>query len=175
MTRWQDLKENVKIITRVACQFDNNGIDILFLNQKGITGVTDPSEIESLFYDDPSRTTPSVEKVTFLLKNYGKDIKKKEDNGGKGFLFLFVTAGEPSDDPYKTELKRVLNNRYRPDLSNFGIFACTHEDYVMEMLNKWDKEIMNLDVMDDFQKEKKKFKMFKGKNFHLANLIMSQR
>ena len=35
------------------------------------------------------------------------------------------------------------------------IIACTDDEYALKYMNKWDVQIPNLDVVDDFESEKK--------------------
>lgn len=45
------------------------------------------------------------------------------------------------------------------------IVACTDDDDSVEYLNKWDRQLPNLDVVDDFRNERKEIRAVKGQSF----------
>ena len=49
-----------------------------------------------------------------------------------------------------------------------SIVACTDDDDEVEYLNRWDIEIPNLDVVDDFRNERAEIKGIKGADFHFT-------
>jgi hypothetical protein len=43
--------------------------------------------------------------------------------------------------------------------------ACTDDDEAVSYLNKWDRELDNLDVVDDYRSERKEVKAAQGSSF----------
>ena len=75
-------------------------------------------------------------------------------------LILIFTDGSPTSanfDPKMAiiEFKQCLQNRSPIDKIFVTIVACTDDDYALEYLNNWDRQIKNLDVVDDYESEKK--------------------
>ncbi|KAL0231550.1 hypothetical protein GEMRC1_010954 [Eukaryota sp. GEM-RC1] len=48
MTRWEELKQQIQIITKLATCLDSDGIDLYFLNRTGMNNVTEPEQVEAL-------------------------------------------------------------------------------------------------------------------------------
>ena len=48
------------------------------------------------------------------------------------------------------------------------VVACTDDDESVKYLNKWDRSIVNLDVVDDFRNERQEIRKIKGSSFKFS-------
>lgn len=83
----------------------------------------------------------------------------------KKLLIIIVTDGEPTDDRGNSDIngfKKCLQSRRPIDRIFTSIIACTDEEDSMDYMNKWDRNIPNLDVVDDFRNEKNQVVKHKG-------------
>ncbi|KAJ3315533.1 hypothetical protein HDU76_002167, partial [Blyttiomyces sp. JEL0837] len=55
-TRWAELKEFVKVVLEIATVFDENGLDLIFLNRGAMYGVQTYSQVENAFARPPTRS-----------------------------------------------------------------------------------------------------------------------
>ncbi|CAF3035943.1 unnamed protein product [Rotaria sp. Silwood2] len=80
-----------------------------------------------------------------------------------------ATDGIPTDDDGYQDigsLKKVLQYERNPTHRiPVTIIACTDDDQSMDYLNDWDKEIPNLDVVDDYRSEKRQILRCQGNDF----------
>ncbi len=71
---------------------------------------------------------------------------------------IFI-KGKSAIPRFKESLQRRTARTYTT------IVACTDDDACVEYLNKWDRELTNLDVVDDFRSERKEVRDAKGASF----------
>ncbi|CAF3539421.1 unnamed protein product [Rotaria sp. Silwood1] len=139
---WDELKQTVSIVVDIASVFDPNGVDIYFLNRDPIFNVRNSSELIPIFAVPPEE---------------------------RNLLILIATDGVPTnDDGYQDILtfKKVLQDERKPiNRIPVTIIACTDDDQSMDYLDDWDKEIPNLDVVDDYRNEKKQILKCQGNDF----------
>ncbi len=155
-TRWQELLRVVEMIISISCLMDPTGVDIYFLNRTGMSNVTSFEQVRHLFQNQPSGSTPIVPVL--------EDIYESDPTGKR--LVILITDGAPtkkSGASNITEFKSVLKNRGLND--HVAIVACTDDESTMEYLNGWDEELKNLDVIDDYESEKRQILKVQGKNF----------
>ena len=48
------------------------------------------------------------------------------------------------------------------------VVVCTDDDESVEYLNKWDRQLPNLDVVDDFRNERRQIQKVNGRNFRFS-------
>lgn len=162
-TRWDELQYFAKIALEIASIFDPNGSDVYFLNRKPspLTQITDFNQIARSFEAKPNGYTPMVSCLESVLAN-NSDQQLNE----KKLLIIIATDGEPTDDvgrPNVKSFKRTLKSRSNKCFTT--IVACTDDDDSIGYLNRWDRSIKNLDVVDDFRNERKEIKKIKGNSF----------
>jgi hypothetical protein len=75
-------------------------------------------------------------------------------------LIIILTDGEH----YNTNFRKSLLNRKPLNKIFVNIVICTDKIETVNYMNKWDREIFNLDVIDDFNSERKEIKRKKGLN-----------
>jgi DNA-directed RNA polymerase subunit N (RpoN/RPB10) len=157
-SRWAELKSKLSVIVDLATVFDENGVDIYFLNRPSILNVKSSQYLMATkqFMDQPNYGTPLSERLRQVLQEKKIDV-------GKRLLILIATDGEPSDG--KDQFKKLLMTRDPISQIFVTILACTNEKHVLQWLNGLDNSVPNLDVVDDYQTEKKKVKKQKGSSY----------
>lgn len=108
---WEEAKVALVGLASVAAEYDNNGLDIHFLNHtKSALGIKDASRVEALFrHVQPLGLTPIGERLEGLLSDYLRNLERaqrRRDNGDPSALnqikpvnFIVITDGCPTDDP----------------------------------------------------------------------------
>lgn len=152
ITRWDEMKQTASIIVDIASVMDKDGIDIYFLNRATLLNVTSSSQLLDVFSSYPSGPTPITPVLQHVL-HAKKDIALE-----RNMLVIIATDGSPTNATGRcdTEALRHTLVSERNVKNVFVTFvACTDDKNTMSYLNAWDKEIHNLDVVDDYQSEKK--------------------
>ena len=161
-SRWAELCKFITLVFSITEIMENNLIDIHFLNRGSITGIKELKTITNAFIKEPSGPTPIVP----ILRRVLNEPIESELNY-KGRIIIIATDGEPTDDNNRSDIRRLknvlLNERKINDYVSF--LACTDDDNSIEYLNKWDKEIARVDVMDDYPNEKIEVLRAQGRNF----------
>ena len=145
-TRWTELGTTISMLVDMAACFNPaEGIDIHFLNRAAVLGVKsnhDPALQQSLA-QGPSGGTPLAQCTQAIINKY---------QGGKDVLLMIATDGEPNEGPevFKDVVRKGIARRFR-----FQILACTNDEAEIGWLNKFDREFLEVDVMDDFDSERK--------------------
>ncbi|CAF1320800.1 unnamed protein product [Adineta ricciae] len=162
-TRWDELKQTVSIVVDLASVFDPDGVDVYFLNREPMLHVRNSSELETIFALEPEGSTPIVPVFRQVLHDKRNQIYERN------LLILLATDGVPTDEREQSDvrtLEHVLRNERRPiNQIPVTIIACTDDDNSMSYLNNWDKQIPNLDVVDDYQSERKEIQACQGRDF----------
>ena len=151
-TRWDELCHIVKRIIAIGVIFDSNGVDIHFLNRESYNNVKDPATVNRAFENPPRGYTPLVPVLTRIftsnLAQRGRDKK----------LLVFVaTDGIPTDNYGNADLdafKNVMQRTRQIDTTYVSFLLCTDELNCMRYMRKWDKQMRNIDVTDDFYTER---------------------
>ena len=159
-TRWDELKEVVKIVIEVATIFDDDGIDINFLNRQNYENVRDINYVNSILEEKPYGLTPLNSSLIQIFDKYQNSVKP--------VLVVIATDGIPTNIAGYEDIgtfKKTLKNKNH---SNFFIsfLACSDNDNDVGYLNKLDKEIPNIDTLDDYHSELKEVKKAQGKKFN---------
>ncbi|CAF2980196.1 unnamed protein product [Rotaria sp. Silwood2] len=159
-TRWNELKQTVSIVVDLASTLDPDGLDVYFLNRQPMYNVQSSEELTNIIISGP---TPIVRVLRQVLKDKRNEIQQRK------LLILLATDGVPTDDngqPRIDGLRQFLLYERKPiDRIPVTIIACTDDDECMSYLNNWDKDIPNLDVVDDYRNEKKEILSYQGKSF----------
>lgn len=151
--RWDELQHFSTIAIEICSLFDRCGCDVYFLNKGLVKNVATSHQLINYFIVGPGGSTPLTETFNKVVQDNLETIKEKK------LLILIVTDGEPTANGQIdiAGFKKCLNNRNTEKIF-VGIIACTDDKKSMKYLNKWDKKIKNLDVVDDFRTEKKQIK-----------------
>ena len=171
-TRWDELKSVVNIVIRISTIFDDDGIDIHFLNRNCYKKIKSFEQISHILNNKPSGLTPLNNKLSEVLEEY--------DNSSKPVLIVIATDGVPTNvfgHPDLDNFKQTLINK---DHSKFYVsfLACSDQEADIGYLNKLDKKIPNIDTLDDYQSELKEVLHAQGKKFkytfgdHVTRLLL---
>lgn len=165
-TRWDELQCFANISIEIASVFDPNGCDIYFLNRtpSPIKHVRMPSDLAVHFNLKPNGYTPLAK----VLQNVLDDNTPLTLNEKK-LLIIIATDGEPTDDTGKVAIKQFKSCLLKRGPNVFTtIVVCTDDDASVNYLNKWDRSIKNLDVVDDFRNERQEIRKVKGSSFKFS-------
>jgi hypothetical protein len=170
-TRWDELKYFANISIDIASLFNENGAtDLYFLNKPPIKQCQNSFELKNYFnnnsvYSKANGYTPLTQTLNTLLSDNAQSIRERN------LLIVILTDGEPTD-PFGNiaikEFKKCLEKRSPINRIFVTIIACTDEAAAISYLNKWDKQIPNLDVVDDYRSEKKQITKLKGANYRFS-------
>lgn len=161
-TRWDELQYFAKISLEIVTLFDPDGASIYFLNKQPspVHNVKHDYELTDLFRDRPRGFTPLPRVLNQVLSDNAKYLSERK------LLVLIVTDGEPTDDYGKSAIPAFKESLQRRSPKVYTtVVACTDDDASVEYLNKWDNQLPNLDVVDDFRNERKEVRAAKGTSF----------
>jgi hypothetical protein len=170
-TRWEELKSVVKIIFEISMIFDEDGIDIHFLNRQGISNVKTIDSIQNILEITPAGRTPLTKKCNMILQQYA--------NSAKPVLLLIATDGLPTNNTgYDTAgFEKCLKTKNH-DKFYISFLACSDQDSDVGYLNKLDKEVPNIDTLDDYNSELLEVLAVQGQQFrytlgdHVVRLLL---
>ena len=151
-TKWDELKQSIEIVLEIGTAY-NVDCDVLFLNRPGFRNVKHISQLNEQFSLPPQGSTPLTKSFNLALDNNRNELNERK------LLILIFTDGSPTSnentkDPIR-EFKHALKYRQPINRIFVTIIACTDDDYALKYLNDWDNKIKNLDVVDDYESEKK--------------------
>jgi len=157
-TRWDELKEVINVTIKIATIFDEDGIDIYFLNRNNVFGITDYNQMNDILINEPYGTTPLAKKVSEIFERYSNSIKP--------VLLVIATDGVPTNDYGSVDIdnfKRIITNKNH---SKFYVsfLACSDRDEDIGYLNVLDRKVPNVDTLDDYLSEKKEVLAVQGSN-----------
>jgi len=127
--RWEETRDVLSSLADVTSQYDTNGIDVHFLNNKVfLSNVRVASTVNNLFDRiQPRGITPIGGKLEELLLSYLDMIERAKEReiagdsramkGIKPVNYIVLTDGAPTDDPEEV----ILNAARRLDKGNFPI------------------------------------------------------
>jgi hypothetical protein len=153
-TKWDELRQCVEIILDVASAY-NVESDVLFLNRPGFRNVKQIGQLSEQFACEPYGQTPLTKSFNIALENNKSELTERK------LLVIVLTDGTPTSntnsDPKMAikEFKSALEARSPIDRIFVTLVACTDDEYALRYLNNWDREIRNLDVVDDYESERK--------------------
>ncbi|CAF3867368.1 unnamed protein product [Rotaria sp. Silwood2] len=162
--RWDELKHIVSIVVDLTSVLDPDGVDIYFLNRSPLLHVIDSSQLHETFSRLPNGPTPLTRVLSEVL-----NLKRSQVHDRK-LLILIATDGLPTDDQGQNDLNRLekvlRNERYSfIDRIYITFIACTDDLQSVGYLNKFDKKIPYVDVLDDYRSEQKEILAAQGKHF----------
>ncbi|KAG9073740.1 hypothetical protein FRC06_011179, partial [Ceratobasidium sp. 370] len=107
---WREAGKALEGVARVAAQYDDDGIDIHFLNSKeSMYSVTNEDQVRDLFTRiQPRGQTPTGSRLDSLLRPYISSIEQAYQEtsstdasvtGIKPANFIVITDGAPTDEP----------------------------------------------------------------------------
>lgn len=162
ISRWDELRERVKQILRIALCLDKDGVSLYFLNRPDAHNITMLEEVDEHFINPPRGYTPLREAYNRALQGCKTETKT---------LIIIATDGQPN---YKSggawyidtdKFYETIKNRRSPHMFPTCIMGCTDEEADMEWLNKFDDSCPYLDVVDDYDAELKEVRNVQGYKF----------
>ena len=152
-TKWEELKQSIEIVLDIGAAY-NVDCDVLFLNRPGFRNVKHISQLNEQFMLPPTGLTPLAASFQMAIENNRNELTERK------LLVIIFTDGSPTSNNSNpqmaiNEFKHSLQNRSPIDRIFVTIVACTDDEYALEYLNDWDKNIKNLDIVDDYESEKK--------------------
>ena len=166
VTRWDELRILAKIIVLISIILNEDGIDIYFLNRPAILNVTDPMTVEDIFDDPPSGYSNLADALEYI---FTLDINQHKKD--KKMLVLTATDAEPTDQHDKEDLSKleeVMRKKRRIETTHVMFLLCNDNPECVQYLSKWDREMQNVDLLDDFQSEKEKVAKQSGGQHQLS-------
>ena len=169
--RWEELKYITNIAIRLGVIFDDDGIDIRFLNRNGVNNVTSFEQIKSLFINEPYGRTPLTKVVREIFTQY--------QHNEKPILLVIATDGIPTNQSGYSDIHNfntLITNKNHKFYISF--LACSDQDDDIEYLNILDKKVPNVDTLDDYLSELKEVQNAQGLNYkyslgdHVARLLL---
>jgi hypothetical protein len=160
MTRWDELRNYVNIVTEIASSLDPDGLDIYFLNRPRLTGISSAAQVQAAFAPPPKGWTPIVRTLQQVFRD--KEVVMRE----KRLLVILATDGQPTDDRGNVNTKEFLQLlKNRPRNTFLSILACTDDEKSVDYMNMIDRVVPGVDVNDDFRSEQKEILKAQGKSF----------
>ena len=164
-TRWEELQYFASISIEIANLF-NDSTDVYFLNKPPIRNINNIDFLLNfLKQNKPNGYTPLNKIFNQVLNENVNYIREKK------LLIIILTDGEPTDDYGNGDIKNFKRSLLSRDPMNkifVNIVTCTDDDDSVHYLNKWDRTIKNLDVIDDYKSEKDEVKKAKGQRYHFS-------
>jgi hypothetical protein len=164
ITRWDEVKNIVGQIVDIASVMDKDGVDLYFLNRATVKNVSDAHQVSYLFNNVPTGSTPMCQVIRKVLQEKQAEIVEKR------LLLIIFTDGEPdycdSGEKGTETFYKILNSERNPQKNIYTtIVACTDDENVMTFLNKCDKKLTNVDVVDDYASESAEISKAQGSKY----------
>lgn len=170
LTRWDELKSIIKIVIEITSIYDENGIDIYFLNRETHKSVKSYEQVSTILDDSPQGLTPLTSSLKKILINFS--------DSEKPVLVVVATDGVPYNGTCQLEsFRKLLINK---DHSKFFIsfLACSDKEKDIGYLNELDLIVPNVDTLDDYNSEHREVLSAQGYNFsytfgdHVVRLLL---
>ncbi len=162
-TRWDELRDIVKIVLEIGTIFDSTGVDIHFLNRRPIYNVTDPNSVDDIFSVPPRGYTPLVAALKYIFQ-----LPPTRRGNDKKALVFVATDGSPTDDRGNNnvnDLERLMNEERQSETTHVMFLICADDPTCVEYLTEWDRKMVNVDVTDNFKTERDKIRRFRGPHY----------
>jgi transcription elongation factor Elf1 len=168
LTRWQELKQDVRMLLS-ALQWFGKPADFYFLNEGRCTDVRSYEQVAFMFDRDPSGATPIVR----TLRNVWRDRHVSVGVERPLLVFLF-TDGLPSGESLDDWIRRRPN----PQSTFFSIVLCTDDDGIDAVYRRLECRVpgqygwtgalqgaVGVDVTSDFRGELRDVRRARGSDF----------
>jgi hypothetical protein len=163
ITRWDELKNTVNIMMSIATTLDKNGVDLYFLNRPAMHNVSSSQQIQIAFQNPPNGYTPLTQTLDRIL------IEKEAIIREKKLLLIIATDGQPTNSKGDIDTQSFVNKLASRSKNVFvSILACTDDEDSIGYLNKIDRDIPGIDVIDDYRSETQEIQKHQGKSFKFS-------
>jgi hypothetical protein len=163
-SRWSELGTTLKLIVSLGCCFDEDGIDIYFLNREKLNNVksADDPKLKAALERQPAGTTPLTKTLAQVVSDRENAVKANPSLAEKPVLLLLFTDGVPDGVPkskngavqFGEALTKVLKGQSTKLKFNCQLFACTGKEEDIAWARRLDDELKELDMCDDYITEK---------------------
>eukprot|EP01063_Lacrimia_lanifica_P018809 TRINITY_DN25756_c0_g1_i1.p1 TRINITY_DN25756_c0_g1~~TRINITY_DN25756_c0_g1_i1.p1 ORF type:complete len:270 (+),score=77.10 TRINITY_DN25756_c0_g1_i1:67-876(+) len=150
VTRWQELGDTLRMVVDIAVLFDEDGVDVHFLNRgtvPAVRSVNDPN-LAAALAAPPAGCTPLTQVTEAVIRTLNSEVENPA-------LVIILTDGEPDDGPkkfVKLISHSIIARRQQARLC-FQIMACTEDERAVGWLNQLDLMFTEVDVTDDYYSE----------------------
>jgi len=170
-TRWDELKSVVNIVISIASLYDEDGVDIHFLNRPPQIKIKSLDQVDTILNDPPHGSTPLTRNLDIILDKF--------KNSSKSVLIIIATDGLPNKSGY-SDLDNFKELLLHKNHSKFYVsfLACSDQNQDVGYLNELDIKVPNVDTLDDYASELKEVKAVQGKDFsytfgdHVVRLLL---
>lgn len=162
-TRWDELRSIVQIVMEIGTVFDSNGVDVYFLNRPPMRNVTDARQVVESFIQRPGGLTPLTQALRQIFQSAGS-----KPGSDKRLLVFVATDGAPTDPNGNVDiqsLENLMRNERRANTTYVTFLACTDDESSVAYLSNWDRNMMNVDVVDDYKTEREEVRRNRGYNY----------
>lgn len=169
-TRWEVLQQIVRIVFFIGVVFDENGIDVYFLNRSPVENVTNPTVIDKAFTKRPSGYSNLAGALKYLFTS-----EKGKSGGDKKLLIFVATDAEPTNENDKadlTALENIMRNERNAETTHVMFLLCNDKPECVQYLSKWDKEMENVDFTADYETERNRIRDLHGKSISFGDYIV---
>jgi hypothetical protein len=174
MSRWMELKEYAASAIALSSAFDQDGVDVYFLNRPKCENIKSIQQLQQVFFREPTDycLTPLSQRVDQILQ-------EKRNKFLTGNLVLCIaTDGEPRSQDGSDSVEtftRLLKCRHQrigaQSLAQIpvNIRACTNDVASVGYLNKLDSDdSLSIDVTDDYVSELQQIQSVLGRDFQFS-------
>jgi hypothetical protein len=170
-TRWNELKQFAAQAIALSSAFDQDGVDVYFLNRPTVPNVKHISQLDQTFVREPTDycLTPLSSKLDQILN----EKRQKFANGNA--ILIIATDGEPRSSDNRDNVQMFmysLANRHAriglrsPAMIPIAIRACTDDMGSVGYLNRLDEDPnLFIDVSDDYRQELGEIQRNLGRDF----------
>ena len=170
-TRWDELKNIINTVMDIALTFDDDGVDLHFLNRGTFMNVTNHDILNEHLKPIPYGRTPLTRVANQVFDQYAHNPKK--------VLVLIATDRVPTNQQGYPDLKAFEECIRKRDTNKFYVsfLACSDNDDEIGYLNTMDS-VPHVDILDDYYSEKKQILKIQGNKFpyslqdHIVRLIL---
>ncbi|KHO01928.1 von Willebrand factor [Metarhizium album ARSEF 1941] len=155
-SRWREAELALKSIAEIIARYDEDGIDIYFLNHKSENSPPDNSKARNGYYNVKSKydvesifnrarpygATYTGKRLEQILIPYMKQLSKAKDmDDVKPINLIVITDGEPSDNPAQAivqtahELDKLYAPSYQVGIQFFQIGSDVSATRALEVLD----------------------------------------
>ena len=148
-----------------VCVCVMTGLDLYFLNRATMLSVTSSQQLHDVFASPAAGLTPITPVLQHVLQ------AKKAIALERKLLVVIATDGAPTNPQGQVDtagLRHVLEAERNTDRVHVQFVACTDDNSTVAYLNEWDRQIKNLDVVDDYHSERKEILKAQGSSFKFS-------
>jgi len=149
-TRWEELKEMVRLVFDLAGILTKNPMDVYFMNRPGRLNVRQYGEVEDLFRSGPGGGTPTCTSIENIVRAEEPRLRSEQQ-----LLIFIATDGHASDGDMDACLARVMGEHKELHVT---FVACMSEERLLAHMEGWGRKYDRIGVVDELRVETKQMK-----------------